>query len=269
MKKISFLTTIFPMELGYLKEMLDSLVIQSFTAFDLIVVNDGLSEFTALKKNYKNELNIIELKGIPNPAQNREIGINYCIEKGYDFLIFGDSDDTFSSNRIQVSVEKLQQSDIVVNDLTLFNTNGVLEDHYLSNRVKNNEQIEFDFIKNKNLFGLSNTAIRLQGMSPIKMPPELVAVDWYLFSALLLKNKEAVFTNQAVTHYRQYDGNLVGLKHLNKESFLCGLRVKQQHYQALKQITEKVDNEYQQYCNSDIAFKEKTELAYPLWWELI
>ena len=257
------------MELGYLKEMLDSLVIQSFTAFDLIVVNDGLSEFTALKKNYKNELNIIELKGIPNPAKNREIGINYCIEEGYEYLVFGDSDDTFSSNRVQLALEKLQLFDIVVNDLTLFSTDGILEEHYLSNRVKNNEQIDFEFITNKNLFGLSNTAIQLEGITSIELPTDLVAVDWYLFSVLLLKNRTAVFTNQAVTHYRQYDGNLVGLKHLNKESFLCGLRVKQQHYQALKQITEKVDNEYQQYCNSDIAFKEKTELAYPLWWELI
>lgn len=257
------------MELEYLKEMLDSLVMQSFTDFDLIVVNDGLTELTKLTKTYKNKLKIIELKGITNPAKNRAIGINYCIEEGYEYLVFGDSDDTFSSNRVQLALEKLQLFDIVVNDLTLFNSYGILEEHYLSNRVINDEQIEFDFIKNKNLFGLSNTAIRLEGITPIELPADLVAVDWYFFTILLLKNRTAVFTNLAVTNYRQYSGNLVGLKKLNKESFLRGLKVKQQHYQALKQITEKVDKEYQQYCRNDIAFKEKTELAYPLWWELI
>lgn len=269
MNRVAFLTTVFPMELDYLKKMLDSLMQQSFTDFDLIVVNDGLIELDEITKAYSNKLSVIKLNGITNPAKNREIGINYCIEKGYGFLVFGDSDDTFSLNRIQLSVEKLQLFDIVVNDLTLFNTHGILEEHYLSNRVKKNEQIDFDFIKNKNLFGLSNTAIRLEGIAPLELPTELIAVDWYLFSFLLLKNRKAVFTNEAVTYYRQYDGNLVGLKQLNKESFLRGLEVKQQHYQALKLITDKVDSEYQRYCHSDIKFKEKTERDYPLWWELI
>lgn len=257
------------MELGYLKEMLDSLAIQSFTEFDLIVVNDGLSEFTALKKNYKNQLNIIELKGIPNPAKNREMGINYCIEKRYDFIIFGDSDDTFSSNRIQISVEKLQEYDIVVNDLTLFNADGILEENYFSKRVENNEKIELHFVKNKNLFGLSNTAIKLDGVQPLSLPSELIAADWYLFSILLLENRKAIFTNEAVTNYRQYGGNLVGLKKVDETSFQRGLKVKRQHYLALRKITDKVDNEYQQYCHNDIAFNEKTKIAYPLWWELI
>jgi glycosyltransferase involved in cell wall biosynthesis len=270
MNRVAFLTTVFPMDLVYLKEMLDSLVVQSFTDFDLVVVNDGFGEFSEFTQAYSDKLNFIELEGITNPAKNRELGINYCIEKGYEYLIFGDSDDIFSSSRIQLSLEKLQQFDIVVNDLTLFNSHGILEEHYLSNRVKSDEQIEFNFIKNKNLFGLSNSAIRLEGITPIKLPAELIAVDWYLFSSLLLNNnRKAVFTNKTVTNYRQYDGNLVGLKRLNEESFQRGLKVKQQHYRALKKMTDKVEGEYQRYCQSNIAFKEKTELVYPLWWELI
>ena len=269
MSRVAFLTTVFPMKLGYIKDMLDTLVMQSFSDFDLVVVNDGLGDFAELTQAYTDKLNFIELNGMPNPAKNREIGINYCIEKGYDFLVFGDSDDTFSPNRIQLSLERLQHFDIVVNDLTLFSVHGILEDHYLSNRVKNDDQIEFDFIKNKNLFGLSNTAIRLDGIKALVLPTELIAVDWYLFSFLLLNNRNAVFTNKVVTNYRQYDGNLVGLKQLSEESFQRGLKVKQQHYQALKKITDKVVNEYQQYCQNDVFFKEKTTLSYPLWWELI
>lgn len=257
------------MELEYLKEMLDSLAGQSFTDFDLIVVNDGFAEFEALKKAYTHKLNVFELEGVPNPAKNREIGVSYCIEKGYDFLIFGDSDDTFSSNRIQVSLERLQEFDIVVNDLTLFNTNGVLEEHYLSNRVKNDEQIVFDFVRNKNLFGLSNTAIRLRGLKPLDLPEDLIAVDWYLFSILLLQSRIAVFTNETATNYRQYDGNLIGLKKLSQESFLRGLKVKQKHYQALKKITDKVDEECLRYCHYNVNFNGKVEVTYPLWWELI
>ena len=55
-----------------------------------------------------------------NPIENREKGINYCINQGYDILIFGDSDDYFSRNRVEKSIELLSKYSIVVNDLNLF-----------------------------------------------------------------------------------------------------------------------------------------------------
>lgn len=269
MHKVAFLTTVFPMNLIHLTEMFDSLVNQSTKEFDLVVVNDGLKEFDAFISHYTSRLNIIELEGTGNPIENRQVGINYCVENNYTFLIFGDSDDTFSSNRIEVSVEQLHVFDIVVNDLTLFNSKELLEENYLSKRLQDNEKIEFDFIRNKNIFGLSNTAITLNRLLPVVFPVDLIAADWYFFSVLLLQNRRSVFTNKTVTNYRQYEGNLVGLKKIDEESFLRGVKVKELHYQALKKITDKVDNEYQRYCHSNIVFKDHNELAYPLWWELI
>lgn len=183
--------------------------------------------------------------------------------------MFGDSDDTFSSNRIKLSIELLKTFDVVVNDLTLFSTDAILAENYISNRLKNYDQIEFDFIKNKNLFGLSNTAIRLDRLAPVDLPNELIAVDWYLFSILLLQGKKAVFTNNTVTFYRQYEGNLVGLKQLDSKSFSHGLKVKQLHYTALKAITDRVDVEFQNYCQRDALLKAKNAIEQPLWWELI
>lgn len=51
------------MNLTYLKEMLDSLVKQSVKDFDLIVVNDGLEEFSNLVSCYSDILNILEISG--------------------------------------------------------------------------------------------------------------------------------------------------------------------------------------------------------------
>lgn len=269
MHKTSVLTTVFLMDPGYLTQMFNSLVAQSFKDFDLIVVNDGFEEFSTFKDRYSNDLSIIEIGGACSPAENRKIGINYCIEKGYDFLVFCDSDDTFSSNRIEHSVEKLQVFDIIVNDLTLFSGCDILEDHYLSNRLVNGQKIHFDFVKNKNIFGLSNTAINLRDINPVAFPGNLIAFDWYFFSVLLLANRKAVFTNETVTYYRQYDGNQVGLKDIDYESFKKGLKVKQDHYRALSLVTNKVTSEYQHYCQSNEAFGCKADLPYPLWWEMI
>jgi glycosyltransferase involved in cell wall biosynthesis len=269
MNRVAFLTTVYPMDVEYLKDMFDSLVKQTYKAFDIVVVNDGLEEFSSFKKNYNDKLNIIELISSNSPAKNRQFGINYCIEKGYKFLVFGDSDDYFFENRVEKSIEFLTLWDIVVNDLSLFDENGICEDMYITNRLRNGSVIDFDFIRNKNIFGLSNTAITLKKIEPIDIPEDLIAVDWYFFSFLLLNGMKAIFTNETITYYRQYNRNLVGLKELDKESYERGVKVKKLHYKALQNLTNKVEDYAQYFSENNVCTFEEREIAYPIWWELI
>ncbi|WP_107849376.1 glycosyltransferase [Campylobacter concisus] len=265
-KKIAFLTTIFPMEKSYLVDFFDSLLKQTFKKVDIIVVNDGFSNFDDIAKQYSSDLNIIELKYLNTPAKNREYGINYCIEKGYDVLVFGDSDDCFKENRIEKSLELLEDNEVVVNDLTLFDENGIYEEKYLSNRLRNRQIIDFEFIKDKNIFGLSNTAIRLNGLDKFNIDKDLIAVDWYIFSIILLKNKRAVFTSETVSYYRQYGENTIGLKKINEEAFNKILFVRKQQYDNLNKFNYISDLmfdrlDYIKFCNLK-------NIKYPLWWEL-
>ena len=157
-------------------------------------------------------LNIIEIKYSNTPSKNRQHGINYCIDNNYEILIFGDSDDYFDKNRIDKSIELLKEFDIVVNDLSLFDENGIYESEYLSHRLDNLDVVDLAFIKDKNIFGLSNTAIRLENISQVLFDDEIIAVDWYFFKVLLKQGLKAVFTNEIVTYYRQYDNNIIGLR---------------------------------------------------------
>ena len=209
--KIAFLTTVFPMEENFLYDFLDSLKNQTYQNFDLIVVNDGYKNFDSTKAVYNQMLNITELQYSDTPAKNREYGINYCIDNNYDVLIFGDSDDYFESNRVEKSLEFLKKSDIVVNDLNLFNGNGVYEEKYLSHRLKNLDVVDFEFLKDKNIFGMTNTAIKLENISKVTFDDKIVAVDWYFFKTLLGQGLKAIFTNETVSFYRQYENNTVGL----------------------------------------------------------
>lgn len=266
-QKIAFLTTIFPIKTEYLLDFFDSLKKQTFKNFDIIVINDGYENFEAIQRKYQS-LCIIELPYKNTPAKNREYGINYCIENGYDILIFGDSDDYFTENRVATSLELLKDSDIVVNDLSLFDGNGIYEDKYLSHRVDNLQIVTIEFIKDKNIFGLSNTAIKLNPKQKIVIPNDLIAVDWYIFSIFLLEGKKAVFTNETKTYYRQYAQNMIGLKKLNEETFKIGIKVKQQHYQNLSNTYNIFSLELNRL--STIRFENRTQnIKNPLWWELI
>ena len=39
--------------------------------------------------------------------------------------------------------------------------------------------IDFKFIKDKNIFGMTNTAIKLNGIEKVSFDKEIIAVDWY------------------------------------------------------------------------------------------
>ena len=217
--KIAFLTTIFPMKKQFLFDFFNSLNNQTHDNFDVVVANDGYSNFNEIKLKY-GKLNIVELECSNTPAKNREYGINYCIERKYDILIFGDSDDYFSNNRVELALEALNSNDIVVNDVSLFDNDGTYEDMYISNRLENDSKVNFNYIKNKNIFGLSNTALKINILSKVSFDKDLVAVDWYLYKGLLKNGCKAIFTNKAITYYRQYKDNTVGLQAVKGKYYL-------------------------------------------------
>jgi len=204
----------------YLFDFFNSLINQTYKKFDVIVVNDGYKDFEKIKTIYAQNLNIIELKYSSTPAKNREYGINYCIDNKYDILIFGDSDDYFKNNRIEKSLEILNDADIAVNDLSLFNENGVYEEKYLSHRLNNLDVVNFEFITNKNIFGMSNTAVKLKNISKVTFDNKIIAVDWYFFKILLKQGLKAIFTNETVSFYRQHENNIVGLSNEDNTYYL-------------------------------------------------
>ena len=217
--KVAFLTTIFPTEELFLLDFLNSISKQTYKNFDLIIINDGYDNFHNIKIKYKN-LSIIELPYSSTPAKNREYGINYCIDKKYNILIFGDSDDYFSNNRVELLLSMLKDNEIVVNDVSLFDDNGVYETMYISNRIDDGSKVSYNYIKNKNIFGLSNTAVRVNILNRVKFDKDMVAIDWFLYKELLKKGCIAMFTNKAITYYRQHADNTIGLQAVKGKYYL-------------------------------------------------
>lgn len=218
--KIAFFSTIFPMNEEYLFDFFNSLENQTHKDFNLIIINDGYKNFEKIKTVYAQTLNIIELQHSNTPAKNREYGINYCIENDYEILIFGDSDDYFAENRVTKSLELLKNYDIVVNDLSLFDENGIYEEKYISHRVNNLSPIDLEFIKDKNIFGMTNTALKLKNIKKVNFEDTIVAVDWYFFQNMLTQGLKALFTNETISYYRQYENNTVGLSVENNTYYL-------------------------------------------------
>lgn len=279
--KVAVSTTIFPMKEAYLFDFFESLTKQDCTCFDIIVLNDGYGSIDKFISLYP-KLNIIELIYTDTPAKNREYSLNYIKNLDYEVIIFGDSDDYFKSNRVSHSINLLSTYDIVVNDVSLFSENDIYQTNYMSNRIPNNSVITSEFIRDKNVFGLSNTAIltnSINDIDKINFDENLIALDWYFFSMLLAKGKKAIFTSDTCTYYRQHENNTVGLNQISASSVINIINIKKAHYKLamdfdnrlkslhviFDELSQKISNKT---CLSTFLNNINNSQKFPLWWEL-
>ncbi|MCU8082691.1 NeuD/PglB/VioB family sugar acetyltransferase [Shewanella sp. SM23] len=279
-KKVALLTTLYPLEAQIVIDFFSSVSSQSEKNFDIIVLNDGFSDFKSIKQLFS-KLRIIELPSERNIAKNRESLIKYAKKDGYEIAIFADIDDTFSTNRVEVSIKELAFNDIVVNDLTSIKGDTLLNQNVYSERLSHGQFIDSSFILDKNIFGLSNTAINMNVVdyNSISFPKDLIAVDWYFFSSLLLMGARAKFISNVVTFYRQHDSNTVGLAGFTADKIRNILRVKKIHYERMSEsfpIFKLLADELN--VKSKLILDEKyfdvflnsctKNIHSPLWWEL-
>ena len=279
-KKVAFLTTLYPTDKEYIDEFLSSLTAQTYKDYHLIVVNDGYKYFNHFKKQFNN-LKFIELPSAGSIAKNREVMLKYAKMNNYQFVILGDIDDTFSNNRIELSIKALQDNDIVVNDLCLMTKQDKMVNKIYSHRLIDHQSVPYSFVQNKNVFGLSNTAINLEKvpLSIINFPNELIAVDWYFFSKLLYSGLNARFINQALTYYRQHESNTIGYGAFNKQRIIKIFTVRLMHYKYMKEVsnnfeplylhTLKIMDKLEDEAYLSELLTKNTRLVSPLWWEVL
>jgi len=228
------LTTIFPMPKEYVADFFRSLSAQSISDFELVIVNDLFDNLDPLINEYAN-FKCIVLKAGDTPIENRERLVSFAIQNQYETIIFADSDDKFSENRVEVVQKYLCEADIVINDVSTFMSNISIDSFYFSEYLEDRQKIKIDMIKESNIFGLSNTAMKKNALNKIKLPfpSYLVALDWYIYSQLLLLDLKAIFTNKCITFYRQHENNLVGIGTYSKIDLINILNIRKIHFQAM------------------------------------
>lgn len=264
MNTIAFLTVIFKTDERFLYDFFESLAGQTVKSFDVIVINDGYPDLGKFVHKFPC-LNIIEVPCTLSPAKNREFGIRYVLNKGYKSIVFGDCDDFFSENRVECLSEILKTYDLVVNDISTFDVNGVIDDKYISNRMNNFYEVSLDDLLDKNFMGLSNTALNTNILKDITIPKDIMAVDWYIFSILLFHGARSVFTNKCLTWYRQHENNLIGIKQVDK--LKKNADVKKMHYDALMKYDILFSDMLVKHRNKDSMIEDN--VLFPLWWEEI
>jgi len=277
MIKTAFCSVIFPANVIYFKDFLDSLEQQTDLSFILLLFNDGIENLDDHLKKTCLKYKIINVKG--SISETRTQLFDYLKESHYENIIFGDTDDYFSSNRVEVCKQWLEKVDIIANDLILVSSDKTqLTGLFWENRPELKETISIESIKNYNFLGLGNTAINKNVLpNQIEFDSNLVALDWYFFSLLLKKNWKVEFTSQSVVYYRQHNANIIGRKEMTFEDFKKGFNVKLNHYISLAKINSDFQELALNYSSigdtvSEINYKnslQNSKIKNPFWWEEI
>lgn len=278
MNKVCFATVVFEANLKYFKAFLGSLEMQSDKLFTLLVFNDGVKELESFFEAYKLPYVIIEVDGTIGEVRTKLFA--YLKASDFTSVIFGDSDDTFEFNRVEVTKALLKDFDIVANDVSLMTQDGTLfEINYWEDREEVLKNIDFSTIENYNFLGLGNTAVRIDALpETISFSEDIIAIDWMLFSQLLLADKSATFTSQTTTHYRQHEENIVGRKELTLEGIKRILSVKSSHYENLAKLLPEMLSKATKYktllsgvdhISEEEILKKSLKINTPFWWEEI
>lgn len=230
---VSFL---FDANLSYVSDFINSLESQTCKEFDVLIFNDGVSSENISKIKSFSDINLIFVDVFGTPAEIREKGLLYLKNTKYEYIVFGDTDDYFSNNRIESSIISLKKNSILVSNLSTVTQSGALiRAELLSQRLTNGSQYDCNFLIHKNILGFGNSAIhrRMLNYFRFSIPKDIIAVDWFVFFLLLYISKEKVyFDAKSTVFYRQYETN-TSFGEATMESFLRSVRVKKVHYDAL------------------------------------
>ena len=265
MNKVALFTVFYPGAEGFVDDFVESVTNQTYKEFDLLIVNDGYTQ-SNLQTQYP-QLHIIEIEGNNTISGNRASGINFAIRNSYDILFLCDVDDYISPKRVEICLAALSNTDIVVNDLDIVDANRrIIFKDYFQKSIDDETYIDKDFISTKNIFGFSNTALRVPKLTEIEFPKDLRIVDWYYFTQLLNNGFKAKFI----------PGNMIGISSFTLDGFKNLLRLKIQHYNYFKdtypkyaallykmqELTAKTDEQLK-----EIIKDNSIKTPYPLWWQ--
>ena len=231
-KDTLIIAVIYPAIRRYLSNYCSSIETQDTDNFDILILNDKYNKTFPLKNK---RITILNVENNLTPAKIREVGIKYALNNNYEYILFSDADDYFTINRISLSRDRLEKYDFVYNNIKTINETGIIINdlNYFNLKIKKECNSYLELIE-KNILGFTNTAVRAEKLIKLYIPKEIIAVDWWIFSILLLNKCKGGFIKEAITYYRQHTNNFVGIsKKLNKTILHKGIKVKQIHYKNL------------------------------------
>jgi len=201
----------------YLKALLESLFLQTYKDFVIIVRDDGSSDNTLnILKNYLSTGKIYLLEDNNNYGIKKsfEILLKTALKENIDYFMFCDQDDVWKMNKVEISFQKIKYKKtpfLLHTDLEVVDKNlRVIDDsfwHYQSiNPMKNKLN---NMLMQNTVTGCSMIINRPLAEKIVTIPNESIMHDWWI-SLVASAFGKIEYVNYSSILYRQHSQNNVG-----------------------------------------------------------
>lgn len=254
------------------KEMMisffDSLNKQTNQDFDILLINDNapldnIKQIINTFDNIKDKITIIDSEENKRYSNRIQL-IKESKQRGYDLLIRGDFDDTWSINRVDNYIKSYDTN-------YGFFYNGIVNESYNSVFKDFPKYInDYKEIGQYNFIGESSAGINLNNISyefiDSLYKGKTIVFDWYLFTRMLLNNIPGKYIDDAYTIYRIWENTAAGIPSLTEKEISKELEYKRIHYDLLKDENAYYYDLYTKYNDSNNIKYNHLDSYY--WWNL-
>jgi glycosyltransferase involved in cell wall biosynthesis len=219
-------------------ETLDSIIAQTYTHWECIVVDDGSTDNTEeIMNSYQQEDKRIKFH---HRNSDKPKGANSCRNMGIDiargdYLVFFDSDDLMTSNHLEVKINAVlkYKTDYAITKTKFFNSDKDLEKYYQFDKYK---ITAYNYVSQKFNWLTPDICLKTEIGKSIRFNEQLQSGQEYnYFSKLVHKSTNAIFINEVVTLRRDHEDsirtNLKTIEEQRRGSFF-------KHWLTLKDIKE-------------------------------
>lgn len=213
---VSIIIPIYNVE-RYLKRCLDSVIRQTYTNLEIILVDDGsLDSCPQICDEYASKDNriIVIHKKNGGLSEARNAGLNIC--KG-DFITFIDSDDWINKKYIDIllNLALKENADIAIGENTRTDGNiTVATSTPHINSYTSHETLTHLFTKNHDAFIISCGKLYKKHLfSTLRFPIGKFHEDEFTTYILFYNSKKIVYTSEILYYYYQRAGSIASTRH--------------------------------------------------------
>lgn len=207
MPTISIIVPVYKVE-KYLAECVNSILSQSFSDFELILVDDGSPDkCPQICDEYSQKDSRVVALHKKNGGQSsaRNFGLDHAKGK---YVTFVDSDDLLVENALSALYDTLlrEDVDVVLGKVIRFTSDGAIRPYSQMETSKKmtGEETLIKLLKGKELnISVCGGIYRKKIFENLRMPDDFICEDWYVMPQIYLqKNLIVFYTNTLVYKYR-------------------------------------------------------------------
>lgn len=226
MNKISIIVPVYNTE-KYVGRCIESILNQTYTNFELILINDGSTDSSAkICEQYAQKDDRILFKSIENAGVSNARNIALKLVSG-EYITFVDSDDVIKKNYLQVMMNIVISSNSQIAFCNAYKCYDEDIDDFIISDDDTEEVFErfvidkkFDIIANEYCTYMPGTFMKKECISDLKFNTELfVGEDSLFIFEAMLKSKYIAYTDRALYGYYQRTDSATGNTPYNKKKF--------------------------------------------------